>query len=178
MANNTKKIVLSGILSAMVVLGLFFITILPTGKLSLYALCSFFVSIVIIECNVKAGWIFYGITCLLAIIMIPDKIRIIPYIVFFGIYGIFKFYIEKFNNIILEYILKYIYFNICLVLGLIFLEKTVLGYLTLDSIKLPFTASISLWIIVIVFEIIFLIYDYVYTLFIEYYQQRLKRLLK
>ncbi|HHY23815.1 MAG TPA: hypothetical protein GX527_06190 [Clostridiaceae bacterium] len=171
MTNNTKKIALSGVMSAIAVLCLLFATIMPTGKLSFYVLSSFFVSVIIIEYGTKPGWVFYIITNLLAYILIPDKIRIIPYTVFFGAYGILKYYIEKFNNIVLEYILKYIYFNACLAIALIFLREIIAKGITLNKIKFP------LWTVIILLEVIFIIYDYVYTLFIQYYRQKLKRFL-
>ncbi len=171
MRNNTKKIALSGIMSAIVVLCLLFATIMPTGKLSFYVLSSFFVSVIIMEYGTKPGWVFFIITNLLAYIMIPNKIRIIPYTVFFGVYGILKYYIERFNNIVLEYILKYTYFNACLAIAIILLKEIIAKGITINNIKFP------LWAVIILLEVIFIIYDYVYTLFIQYYRQKLRRFL-
>jgi len=171
MANNTKKVVLNGIISAIVVLCLFFAAIMPTGKLSFYALSSFFVSVIIIEYGTKSGWFFYILTNLVAFILIPDKIRIIPYTVFFGAYGIIKYYIEKLNNIVLEYIIKYIYFNACLAAAVILFKEIIADNAITADIKFP------LWAGIILLEVIFILYDYVYTLFIQYYRQKLKRYL-
>lgn len=171
MNNNSisKKISLSGIMLALVVVILFAATTLPTSRLSLYTISSFFISILIIEFGVKAGWIFYISSCILTLIVLPDKLGLLPYIFFFGIYGMIKFYIERFNKLALEYILKIVFFNICLFSGLFFIKKFLFNGI---EIKLP------IWLMIIALEIIFIIYDYVYTLFIQYYNQKLKRILK
>ena len=166
---NTKGMALSGILGALAVISLFFAAILPTSRLSLYVLSSFFISIIIIEYGIKPGWLFYVATSLLSVVLIPDKLGIIPYIIFFGIYGIVKVYIEKINKIVLEYFLKFAYFNICLFVAVYFIKNVFLENIT---VKLPW------WLIIIALEIVFLIYDYVYTMFIAYYREKLKKILR
>jgi hypothetical protein len=168
--SNTKKITVSALLLALNVLTLFFATTLPINKLSLYTLSSFFISIIIVEFGIKAGWVYYFASCFLSLIVIQIKIRLIPYVVFFGVYGIIKFYIEKLHNFILEYILKLAYFNICLAAAFIFIQKVI--YLEISGINFP------IWIIVIALEVIFIIFDYVYTLFAQYYINKLKPLLR
>jgi hypothetical protein len=143
---------------------------MPTSTLSLYALSSFFVSIIIFEFRIKAGWTFYAASCLLSLIVVQVKIRLVPYVLFFGLYGIIKYYIERINNIVLEYILKILYFNICLFLGILFIEAVFLP----EGIIIKF----PIWAIVAALEIIFLVYDYTYTLFINYYNVKLKKILK
>lgn len=171
MTNNSvsKRISLNGILLALAVVSLFAATMLPTSRLSFYALSSFLISIVIIEFGIKTGWIFYISSCILTLIILPDKLGLLPYVFFFGIYGAIKFYIEKFENLIIEYILKMIFFNICMFLGLFFIKEFILSNI---QIKFP------IWIIIIALEVVFIIYDYVYTLFIQYYNLKLKRILK
>jgi hypothetical protein len=166
---DTKKIALNGILGALAVICLLLATVLPTNRLSFYALSSFFIAVSIIESGARAGWIFYMATSLLALIIIPDKLGIVPYVVFFGLYGLVKFYIEKLDKIIIEYILKFVYFNICAGIAMLTVSKL----LELElSVKLPW------WLLIIALEIIFIIYDIVYTLFINYYRDKLKPRMK
>lgn len=162
---NSKKISISGIMLAITVLCLFLATVLPTNRLSFYALSSFTVSVIIIEYGAKAGWAFYIASCLLSFVLVYEKLELIPYILFFGLYGIAKYYIEKLNNILLEYVLKYTFFNICIMLFVLFVREIILKGI---EIKFPW------WIFAIVLQIVFLIYDYVYTLFIQYYKNRLR----
>jgi hypothetical protein len=169
--NNSisKKLSLSGIMLALVTVALFAATTLPTSRLSLYSLSSFLVSIIIIEFGVKSGWIFFIASSILTLIIIPDKLGLLPYVFFFGIYGIVKFYIEKLNNLIIEYFVKIVFFNICMLSGLFLIKEFLFSNI---EIKFP------IWAIIVAFEIVFIIYDYVYTLFIHYYNEKLKKILK
>lgn len=166
--SNARKIALNGILGALALVSLFLATVMPTNRLALYALSSFFISVAIVESGIKAGWLFYASTALLALIILPEKLGLVPYVIFFGFYGIAKYYIEKLNKIFLEYILKFIYFNICLGIAWMLIMQFFIAELT---VKLP-------WFVVIAaLEIIFLIYDFVYTMFIAYYRDKLKKML-
>lgn len=165
---NTRIIALNGILGALTLICLFLATVLPTNRLSLYALSSFFISVVIVESGIKAGWLFYVSTALLALIILPEKLGLVPYIIFFGFYGILKYYIEKLDKLILEYILKFIYFNLCLGIAWLLIRQFFIAEIT---VRLPW------FVVIIVLEIIFLIYDFVYTLFVAYYRDKLKKVL-
>lgn len=168
--SRTKQLALSGILMTLTVITLFFATTMPVNELSLFALSSFFIAVVIIEGGIRTGWIFYASSCLLAFAVLPNKLAIVPYIFFFGLYGIVKYYIERINNIVLEYVLKLGVFNLVLFLAAIIVNELIVKLAPVD--KYPW------WIIVIAFEAAFVVYDYVYTLIVQYYRDRLRRLLK
>ena len=166
---NTKKIALNGILGAFAVICTLLAVILPTNKMSFYALSSFFMAVIVIESGIRAGFLFYISTCILSFIIIPDKLGVLPYVIFFGLYGIVKYYIEKLGRIIQEYILKFVYFNICLGIAWFTVSK-------LFEFSLP--VELPWWVPVIGIEVVFFLYDVVYTLFISYYREKLKPRLK
>lgn len=167
---KSKTIALNGVLGALAVICLLLADVLPTSKISLYVLSSFFVSVAIIEGGVRAGWIFYAATSLVGFIILPDKISIIPYVLFFGAYGIIKFYIEKLKRIVIEYVLKVIFFNACAGLTLLAAGSLFEGGLA---------SGLTWGIFAGLCQVIFLVYDIVYTLFINYYRDRLRtRILK
>ncbi len=163
---KTFKLALGGILGALAVICLFLASVLPTSRLSLYALSSFFISIVVIESGIKAGWLFYAATSLLSLILVPDKLEIIPYAIFFGVYGILKYYIERINKLPVEYILKFAYFNVCLAAAVLLIRQVFV-----DSIKV----QLPWWVVIVALEIVFLVYDVVYTMFIAYYKDKLRK---
>ncbi|PYG86969.1 hypothetical protein LY28_02591 [Ruminiclostridium sufflavum DSM 19573] len=169
--NNNKRVkglASGGILLAFTVICVFLASILPTSVLSLYAVSSLFISVIIIEFGTRAGWTFYLASGILSAVLVP-RLEVIPFIVFFGIYGLIKFYIEKVRSRVLEYVLKYIYFNLCLVLGLFFLKELILGGINL---------SVPVYIVAALSEVVFVLYDYVYTSFIRFYGTSLKPRLK
>jgi len=165
---KVKRITLSGILLAFTVICVFLAANLPTSRLSLYAISSLFIAVIIIEFSTKAGWTFYLASSILLVVLIP-RLEVIPFIVFFGVYGLIKLYIERLHSRVIEYILKLVYFNICLGLGLIFLKELIMG-------GVNFSAPI--YIVAALLEVVFLVYDYVYTLFIRFYAAQLKPKLK
>lgn len=168
-SEKTKRIALNGILGAVAVICLLLAVIMPTSRISFYALSSFFVAVSIIESGARAGWLFYAATSLLALIIVPDKLGIVPYAIFFGLYGIIKFYIEKLDRIVLEYILKFVFFNACMGVA-IWAVRDLFGFAV--SSKLPW------WVLIIALEVVFFVYDYVYTLFVAYYRDKLRPKLK
>ena len=163
-----KSISLGGILLAFTVICIFLAANLPTSRLTLYAVSSLFLAVIIIEFGTKAGWTFYLASGILSVILIP-RLEVIPYVVFFGLYGLVKLYIERLQSRVLEYIIKLVYFNICLVLGLFFLKELILSGVAF-TMPIYIAAALS--------EVVFLVFDYVYTLFIRFYASQLKPKLK
>lgn len=166
----SKSLALGGILAALTVLSVLLANIMPTNTLSLLALSSFFISIILMELGLKSAWTFYFATTLLSFIIVPDKTMVIPFISFFGIYGVIKHYIEKLQKLVLEYILKFAFFN----------ANVFLAYFLINSLfeSQALFQKYPLWIIFIALQVVFLIYDYVYTMFISYYILKLKKILK
>ncbi|NLB41006.1 MAG: hypothetical protein GX815_01855 [Clostridiales bacterium] len=165
---STREIALGGIMLALSVVVLYAESLAPTGRISLYALSSFFVSVVVIESGTKAGWLFYLASSLMSFLIVPDKLGLIPYFLFFGIYGLIKYYCEKFPNRVAEFIAKYVYFNLCLVVAWFLVKE-----LFLAQVEFP----ISEWLIAIALQIAFFIYDWVYSLVIQAYRERIRKLL-
>lgn len=170
MNNGTrvKSITLSGILLAFTVICVFLAAVLPTSKLSLYAVSSLFMAVIVIEFGTRAGWAFYLASAILSAILVP-RLEVIPFIVFFGVYGLIKLYIERIHSRVLEYVLKLGYFNICLILGLVFLKELILNGVNLTA---------PVYIVAAILEVVFIVYDYIYTLFIRFYGIKLKPRLK
>lgn len=165
---RAKRITLSGILLAFTVICVFLAATLPTSKLSLYAVSSLFLSVIIIEFGARAGWAFYLASGVLSAVLVP-RLEVIPFIVFFGLYGLIKLYIERLHNRMLEYVLKLVFFNICLALGLVFLKEFIMTGISLSA---------PIYIIAGLLELVFVVYDYIYTLFIRFYGTQLKPKLK
>lgn len=166
---NSKKMAISGLLLSLCVATLFFQTVLPIANYTIYIISSLFIGIVIIEIGVSYATLFYLASCILSLLIVPNKVFLIPYIIFFGFYGLAKFSIEKIRKIYLEIILKLLLFN-----GISGLSILLIKDFLFQSIKIP---DFPLIIVIIGLEIGFLAYDYFYTLFIDFYNKRIKRLI-
>ena len=151
----------SGLLVALTLVSLYATSILPISKLSILTIASCLIPIAIIRTSVKHAILVYIASSILGFFLVPPNIAIY-YTLFFGVYGIIKYFIEKFRNIAIELIIKLVSFN--LLLGATYLITK--GFLGIISIKF------SLLILWIVAQGVFLVYDYALTLVISFFLSR------
>ncbi|HCW54350.1 MAG TPA: hypothetical protein DG753_11565 [Clostridium sp.] len=157
---KAKKIAESGILIALTIIVLYAASILPVSKLTVLTIASCFIPIAIMQTSLKNTIIIYVASSLLSLFLIPINIAL-SYILFFGIYGIIKYYIEKSKNLIIEIILKLIIFNIlCSII-----------YFTVKNIFI-LPSTLPIWIIILGAQVVFLVYDYALSLIINYFYDR------
>ena len=119
------------------------------------------IAVVIMEYGPKAGILFYIGSVLLSFMLMANKSQWILYIFTFGIYGLVKYIIEKDRSFIQEYIMKLVAANILIIITYFILKFFV--YIPVNIIT------------IIIFEIAFIIYDFVYSKFIDYYNEKLRR---
>lgn len=160
----SRKIAYGGILLSLNSILLLLVNIIPINTLFLLGLASLPISIVIMEYGPKAGIIFYIGSVLLSFMIMANKAQWILYIFTFGIYGLVKYIIEKDRSFIQEYILKIIVANILIIFVYIILKQFV--YIPVNI----FT--------ILIFEIAFIVYDFVYSQFIDFYNDKLRKFVK
>ncbi|MEG0874152.1 MAG: hypothetical protein RSB05_00895 [Clostridiales bacterium] len=166
---KNRTLALAGIMTAFTVIILFFAMVIPNLKLVLYGLSSLPIAVILIECDKKTAGLFFTATAVLALILIPDKTAVLPYVVVLGFYGFIKAIAEKFTNNIVEWAIKIIYFNATLAIYL----WLVLA-IFLPNIVLP----IPLWVLIIGAEVGFVIYDFIYSACIWYYEKQIRPKIK
>ena len=158
---KSNNIAQSGILIALTLAILYSTSLLPISTLSILTVASCLIPISIIRTSVKNAILVYLSSSLLSFFLVPINIFLL-YSLFFGIYGIIKFFIEKLDNLIYEIISKLIAFNI-----LFFIIYTIF------NLFIGFKAKISLWILIFIAQVAFLIYDYALTLIITYFLNKI-----
>ena len=164
--NKTFKLALGGICLALTLIFMFAGSIAPGIELTLFAISSFFVAVMIIESGVSSGVLLYVAAVILGVVLLPNKIALIPYVFLFGYYGIFKYFAEKLQNGYTQLIVKVIFFAVVLSVGLFGFKELLLG-----AVDLPDYPTAILLIGGVVFM---LLYDYIYTLAINYYLRKVK----
>ncbi|GAA0728087.1 hypothetical protein GCM10008905_26490 [Clostridium malenominatum] len=157
---KTSYLTKGGILSALGVIFIYLSTIAPTNKLFLLVISSALIPLGVIGTNIKVALGIYTSTSLLGLFIIGFKGSVFLYIIFFGIYGIIKLYIEKIGTLHLELIAKFVFFNLCLYIAYLAIYLVLPNF---DLNKLP----LPLPIILILLEVSFFLYDYALTLFIH-----------
>ena len=158
----SRKIAYGGILLAINSILLLLVNVIPINTLFLLGLASLPIAIVIMEWGPKAGVIFYIGSVLLSFMLMANKSQWILYIFTFGIYGLVKYIIEQDRRFIQEYIIKLICANILIVITYFILKPFV--YIPVNIITIA------------IFEVAFIIYDFVYSSFIDYYNDKLRKL--
>ncbi|WP_143315373.1 hypothetical protein [Clostridium sp. HBUAS56017] len=162
---KTKDITLGGIMVALSIIVLYLTNIITINTFAILTVASCFIPITIIRSNIKTASFVYIASTIISFFILPTN-RAIMYGIFFGVYGIVKYFIEKINKLPLEILLKLIFFNIVLVISLFFMSS-LLGDL---EIKLP------MWALFLAGQVVFLIYDYAITVIISFYLEKFKRL--
>lgn len=171
MANGTpvkrksgKIIALGGVLLALSLVCLYAASFVPGLEITFYSIASVFVPIMMIESKGKGGWLLYVACSLMSLLILPNKVAAIPYIFFFGIYGIIKFYIEKIKNPIVQLILKFSIFTGIILVAYNFFYSLFFGVITLKDAPPVILLAMG--------EVFFLFYDFILTGIINYYYRR------
>lgn len=158
---KSKHIAESGLFVALTIVILYAASILPISTLSILTVASCLIPISIIRTSIKNTILVYIASAALSFFLVKTNIALY-YILFFGVYGIIKYFIEKAKNLPLELFLKLIAFNI--LLGI--------AYLIIANFLGILSPKFSLPILWITAQIIFLIYDYAITLIISFFLNR------
>ena len=159
---KAKEITLSAALIALTIIILYLNLLLPISTLSILTLASLLVPIALMRGSMKSAILVYVASSIIGFFILPINI-IILYILFFGIYGIVKYYIEKINKLPLEILLKLIFFNIIFFISF-FIFKS---FIAIEITKLP------IWLFWIIAQIVFLVFDYALTLLISFYLEKI-----
>jgi len=159
----SKKIAYSGILLAVNLILLTLTNIISINTLFLMGLASLPIAIIIMEYGPKSGFIFYIASTFLGFIIINNKFQWILNTFTFAIYGLIKYLIEKDRPIYVEYILKILFANISILMVYLILKQFI--YIPINLLT------------ILSFEILFIVYDNIYSSFIECYNIKLKKII-
>ncbi len=177
---KAKDIALGGILVALTTIVLYATSILPISTLAILTIASALIPVCIIRSNIQTSIFVYISSSLIAFFLVPINISFL-YFVFFGVYGIIKYFIERIRKEKLEILFKLLFFNIIFIIGFIIMQN-VLGINIIAGLEVLMSrffdtsartiATIILWIVA---QPIFLIYDYAMTMIITFYMERIHK---
>ena len=177
---KSRDIAIGGILVALTIIVLYATSILPISTLAILTIASAIIPICIIRSNVQTSIFVYISSSLIAFFLVPINISLL-YFIFFGVYGIVKYFIERIRKENLEIILKLVFFNIVFVIGFIIMQNIlrvniIAGLEELISKLFNNSARIySLIILWIIAQPVFIIYDYAMTMIITFYMERIHK---
>jgi hypothetical protein len=163
---NTLNIARGGLYTALGVLFIYLSSVAPTSKIYILSIACCIIPLSILTTSIKNSFLIYLATSLLSLLIVGFKGNVAAYILFFGLYGFAKYYIEKLRNIYFEIPLKLAFFN--LTIGILyFLYKVFFA----DLIKI----NISIYAVMLMLQFVFIAFDYALTLFISYANRHLPK---
>lgn len=166
---KSSNLVFGGISTALITLLLYIGSIIPTNKIFFMAFSIAVGSIPYIKSGIKSGIIVYLASSILSFFMVPNKLYIGIYIIF-GIYPFIKLISERYS-IAIEYAIKYISFNILVLIAYFVYSRFVyLGPLFENTyLIIGFIVGV---------QILFYIFDFAFTKCIMFFEDRILKRIK
>lgn len=166
-SRSAARIATGGVLAALSLLLLYCAALLPSGRIGMVAVAGLVPAAGVISGGLGTGFLCYGATALLGLLLVPDKGCALLYALFFGLYPMVKYLVERLRRLPVELLLKLAFFN--LILG-IFL----LGFSALLFPLLPELMQTALPLFGIG-NVAFLVYDYGFSKLITCYASRIRK---
>ena len=167
--HTAHRVSLTAMFISMSLIFMYLSSIIPVLRITFYFLSSVFVMGLLLEDEVALAFMMFAAVSGLSMLLMPFTMAL-PYLLFFGHYGIGKYFIEKnIKDKILRYILKLIYYNIALALAYLVARE-----LFLNSAQ---GTGLAIWIIIIIAEAAFVVYDFLFTRITGYYFNNIRRYL-
>ncbi len=171
---NTKKLVLSSIVTALSTFIMIIAGFIPIGTYAIPVIASLLYVILVKEAGISWAVMSYAATSLLSLIVCLDKEAAVCFILFFGYYPILKMIIEKIKLKIVSIIIKLIVFNASMT-GIFFIAKYLL--MIPDDAYTVFGLYIP-WLMLALGNIVFIIYDYALSGLVKQYDRHWSSTLK
>ena len=169
MGKRTRTITLSALFSAIAVLILYFASIWPTGQLGLVAAASLLTAAAVIETGLLSGAYVYIVSSVLGMLLVPNRVAALLFVLFFGFYPILKSLIERRGGLVIQWVLKLLVFNVSLTVLWLFFRAFFFSV---------FVSNSSFLLIYIVGNFVFVLFDYGFTKLVWFYIERVSRLRK
>ena len=110
-----KRIGVTGVLVALSVIILYLGCAIEVLDLTMSAIVSLLVVVIVIEMGYKYAWFAYVATAVLSLVLLPQKTPAIFYTCFMGFYPIIKSHVERFGSALVRWTIKLIAGNAALI---------------------------------------------------------------
>lgn len=168
---QSAKTALAGIVSALAVAIMFATTLIPFLTYALPAISGSLLILMVIEINKKWAFASYGAVSILSILLLNDKEAALIYIMFFGYYPIIKPLLESHLPKILEYISKFLIFNVSIIAAT--LMAIYVFNIPLEDVEKHGMKVIP--ILLLMANVMFLLYDFTLTQLVELYLKKMQK---
>ena len=183
MSGKTRKMTLSALFIALTVISLYIASVWPTGQLGLAAAASLFVAAAVIEVGLGSGLSVFIVSSALGMLILPNRAAPLLFIIFFGYYPIVKSLIEhvKCNKLqwLVQWLLKQIVFNLALIFMWFFMRELAVAVIGgLPEINIFRSGIAEIFILAVVGNVAFVIFDIGFTKLIWVYINRVSKYMR
>ena len=162
---RSGKLAFAGVICALSVTCML-LTVMPTMEIGLPALAGCLLVLPVIELGIRYGFLCYGATAVLSLLLAPSLESKMLFVVFLGYYPVVKALFERLPSRILQWVSKLALFNIT-VCGAYWLLVGVFSLLPKDDFVL---FGAYMWgIFILIGNAVFVVYDFALTRVISAY---------
>ena len=158
------------VLGAVSLILVYIASVVPTGNWGLVAVAGVLPAAAVISVGLGAGVLCWAGVSLLSFLLLPGKFCALLYTALFGLYPLVKSLIERLRKRGMEYLLKLVFFNVSFTLIFLIMRTAVL-----DSLP---AALGAVWVLYLVANVVFLIYDFGFSRLISFYVARIGRVVR
>lgn len=156
------------VLSALALVLVYAGSVAPTGNWGFMAMAGLLPAAAVVSVGLKAGFLCWAAVSILAFLLVPDKFCVLLFGALFGLYPMVKSLIEQMRKKPIEYLLKLAFFNAAFTVICLAMTTAVMS-------SLPSVLGSSLWVLYLVANVVFLVYDYGFSRLIAVYINRVQR---
>jgi hypothetical protein len=164
---SSRKIALSGMLSALNVLIMFFGSVFQTLDLTTAAAAGITIVFAMVELGTKYAFSVYAVSSVLALVLLPNRSPAIIFAIFAGLYPILKAYLQRIKSKWMTYVVKLVIFNLFFT-AIIAVGKYV--FMLADEF---YAYS---WIVYVLGNATFILYDYALDKLVLFYVIKIKKI--
>lgn len=116
---------MGGVLTALGVTLLYVASIAPSGRLGFTALAGLCPAMAVVRTSRGAGYLVWGATSILGLILVPEKAVALGYVTLFGLYPVLKSHFESIPSCLFSWGCKLFYGTA----GVVFFQRVLIGLL-------------------------------------------------
>ncbi len=170
MNNNAFRVAFCGIIASFSLVLMLCTGLIPVGTYAFPCFAGILLTVIVIEFSEKWAYASFVAVSLLSLFFAGDKEAVIYFIAFLGFYPILKSSLERIKSKIIQYVIKYAVFNICIVAAFL-VAKFVLMIpdeeFTIGGFYIP-------WVFLIAANGVFAVYDKCVTILVIRYIQQIR----
>ena len=164
------KVAYPAVLGAVSLILVYVASVAPAGNWGLVAVAGVLPAAAVVSVGLGAGVLCWAGVSLLSFLLLPGKFCALLYTALFGLYPLVKSLIERLRKRGLEYLLKLVFFNASFTFIFLAMRAAVL-----DSLP---AALGTVWVLYLVANAVFLIYDFGFSRLIGFYVARIGRVVR